>query len=152
MNMDDYLVSVEERIARFGWAVQAVGAGEKEPSFFYTVGLTRKSLPEIITFGLPLDVGHTLLNDVAVKMQADQVAGAPQTTHGTRRNDILQSYPVEFIEVRDSTTHLTIANTLCGNGLWPIRALQMVWPDKSGRFPWDVGFEYGDKIPLLGVR
>jgi hypothetical protein len=152
MSMDNYLATVEEKIAKYGWMVQAVGAGEEEPQFFYTVGLTRLGLPEVITFGLPMDVGQTLMNDVAIKMQADKLAGHPPIENGTRRSDILQGFDVVFVEVLDTTKHLTVANTLCSNGLMPVRALQMIWPDPKGRFPWDPSFKYGDKIPVLGVR
>lgn len=152
MEMDQYLETVEEKIATYGWMIQAVGASRKEPAFHYTVGLTRMGLPEVITFGLPIDIGQQLLNDVAVKMQAEQVAGDPPITAGSRRDDIIVGFDVVFIDVLDTTKHLTVANTLCSNGLTPVRALQMVWPDRAGRFPWDAGFEYGDKIPLLGVQ
>jgi hypothetical protein len=147
MSMDEYLASVEDKIVRHGWAVQFVGAGEGQPHFHYTVGLTWKGLPEIITFGLPMEVGQTLLNDVGrmmVERQVPMLTGQPQ-------GGILRGFDVYFVSVLDTTEHLTVANRLCG-GVFPVRALQMVWPDPQGRFPWDAGFEYGDKIPLLGVR
>ena len=60
---DDYLAKAQAIIDECGVMIQAVGAGkseagENEPQFAYTVGLARLSHPELIAFGLPMEVTH----------------------------------------------------------------------------------------------
>jgi len=60
--------------------------------------------------------------------------------------------PVAFVEVLDPLGDefpMSMVNRLYGE----VRALQLVWPDKHGRFPWHSDFEkrYVEKQPLLGV-
>lgn len=142
---DQYDRQCEELIQRFGWMVQGVGAGEGEPTFSYTVGLHQKHRPEVIVFGLPLQVAQPILNDVAGRVS--------HIGDGTRLNDVLSGYPVEFVEVIDGTGHLTMANRLARQHGFPtpVPALQLCWPDPDSRFQWEPGFRI-DGIPLLGMR
>lgn len=147
--LDEYDRKAMETISRHGWMVQGVGAGEDSPGFHYTVGLTLERHPEIITFGLPYQMGGTILNSVA-----DLLRSGKRIEHGSIRRDVIQNFPVEFVRVDEeqSRDHLTMAHRLLSGGVTPVVALQMVWPDAQGRFPWDEGFDYGDAIPLLGTR
>lgn len=127
------LNDVRRRIEEFGWAVQTVGAccsvpgckgGDAgEPEFGYTVGLTRyDGHPELIITGLAqMETGHPLNLLVAV-------------------------------DPRASIEYLRHANELyrCP-GRPPLPALQVVWPDCWGRYPWDAGCHVADLQPLLGV-
>ena len=48
-----------------GWLIQYVEAGENEPAFAYTVGLTGQGLPELQVVGLHVQAAHELLNRAA---------------------------------------------------------------------------------------
>jgi hypothetical protein len=51
------------------------------------------------------------------------------------------NYDLQLIPVQDSSQHLTVANALYRNpGKQPIAALQVVFPDRAGRFPWQDGY------------
>jgi uncharacterized protein DUF4262 len=57
---------------------------------------------------------------------------------------------IEIVEVTEPTVHLAIAVEIFGP---EIRALQLVYADDRGHWPWDVGFRGGrGGQPVLGVR
>lgn len=60
-------------IDRYGWLVQYVEAGEGQPSFAYTVGLTGVGLPEVLVVGLPPHMAHALLNRAAILCQRELI-------------------------------------------------------------------------------
>lgn len=80
---DTYLSVLQSVIAGHGWAVQGVLPDADDPdaafkpSLFYTVGLTEKQLPELVTLGLNAGYAHTMLN-----MIAQEVLGAPALAVG----------------------------------------------------------------------
>ena len=53
-------------IEEYGWLVQYVEAGDGEPSFAYTVGLTGLGLAELQVVGLSQSASHELLNRAAL--------------------------------------------------------------------------------------
>lgn len=89
-------------------------------------------------FGLSTDVMQTCLNTL----------GEVARTHGRiepgeRNPDVLRGYDVELRAV-DPVWH----TALFGYAQWFYRPrkprfLQCVWPGRSGRFPWEPGFEKG---------
>jgi hypothetical protein len=144
--LDDYLKQLLKLIDEHGWAVQHVGGGDRldEPPFSYTVGLTALGHPEFILFGMPPDAAQQLLNILGSEVQ-----------NGRRyRPDTLTSDPTEaaapvaLIEVIDPASHLLAAVNLYAE----IEALQVIWPDPSGRLPWDDGYPNPPEAqPFLGV-
>ncbi len=56
--------------------------------------------------------------------------------------------PVVFIAV-ENTARLTAVQQVYGR----VEAVQMVWPDSTGRLPWDEGYRNPpDTQPLLGPQ
>jgi Domain of unknown function (DUF4262) len=81
-----------KRWSRWGWFVTKVGAGEFNPAFAYSIGLYEHfGHPEIILFGLDLEIMHRLINDAAKQIQHG---------HRYRENhkygDLLNGYDCEF--------------------------------------------------------
>ncbi len=56
-----------------GWLIQYVEAGDGEPAFAYTVGLTGQGLPELHVVGLPIRIAHDLLNRAALLWQINEL-------------------------------------------------------------------------------
>lgn len=135
-------------VEKFGFAVQGVfpdtNSGGGEPGFCYTVGLAAQRLPELILFGLPPTVAQSLLNDLGSRMRA----GTTQVAAGDTVWGLVRGYPVRLVEVTDSREHLTISNRFAG-GPSAVAALQVVFPDAQGRWPWES--ESGvSGLPVLG--
>lgn len=137
--------SVEEDldalIREYGWAVRHVGGTEHEAPFSYTVGLSTLGLPEIVTTGLPFESSHEFLN-----MVAQETRDGLAVTHGTRSTRFTDSGDIAFIRVED-TRGLTAVHHRYGE----VVALQLIWPDSTGAYPWDVGYRNPPEAqPLLG--
>lgn len=144
-----FLAQMIARIERFGVALQGVFSGEDdpdpEPSFMYTVGLAAQGLPELIEFALPMEVAHSIMNDIAFRMLNGEVA----LTAGDTVHNMVANYPVKVLPVRDSWERLTFSNRLFGSPDGALPALQLVFPDMQGRFPWEKGSQVA-WTPLLG--
>ena len=117
------------------------------PDFAYSVGMFRTlAHPEIILFGLPLDVMHRLINDVG-----ELVRGGARCVAGQVSREFLEGYDVTFrtVPAFQYAGHLGWANWLYGGDSYP--GLQMVYPDRERRWPWDAGTAAGfrDGQPIL---
>lgn len=129
-------------IKEHGWMVQGVFPTEQDPgvAFAYTIGLTAAGLPELLISGnIGMDVTVHLLNDLA-KMHlreeikpGDEVAGIANVVF-----HVAECGP--DVEVQQARNHY-------GD---KVRVIQIIWPDKEGRYPGDEGFADGrdDAQPL----
>ena len=112
---------------------------------WYTVGLTGHDLPELIVFGLPPDISRPALELLA----ADLIAGRRQIAAGQRADDVLEGHPVRFVAVTEPDRHLPVAAQFYAGTGTTVRALQIVWPDRYERWPWQTGTRVHD-MPVLG--
>lgn len=134
----DYLEQVVlPLVHRHGWAVQGVRG---RTPLAHTVGLTECGLPELVVTGLPESAGAALLNAAVARALRDEV----------RPGQVLRlpAAPVlAVIEVEQAAERLPVATALY---LDAVRALQLVWPDGCGRYPWEPSAEQGQL--LLGTH
>ncbi|MEU4818254.1 DUF4262 domain-containing protein [Micromonospora aurantiaca] len=148
--INDLLRRQERIIATIGWAVTYVlptddGTVTTAP-FAYTVGLTAHGYPELITAGLPPEVAHGLLNDLARRVYDT----AERFTHGQRLSDVIAGYDAIIID-GPPTDELLPGLAISRYGRDRVRLQQMVWPDQQGRFPWDNGYRFDPRTqPLIG--
>ena len=125
---------IESDVAEFGWHAAMLEAGEteSEPAFAYTVGVARTySHPELICFGLGLEALHGMLRACVERIKA----GNPPPI-GAPFEGILDDSKVMLREVRAKSSydnHLGYAISFHGGR--DFRVLQLLWPDKQGRFP-----------------
>ena len=140
----DYLDRITDLIKEHGHALQGVFGDEEGETFTYTVGMAGVDHPELILFGLPIEIAGALLNDIAAR-----VRDGARFASGQVVNDLVRDYPVVLIGVEDTTEHLTVANSLYGN-VHPITALQIVFPDVDGLWPWQDGSRVSGG-PILGA-
>jgi hypothetical protein len=139
---DDYLDELRALIRRYGWAIQYVES-DRRP-YAYTVGRTFVGLPELLVTGVPPERAAELLHDFG-----DALVGALPLTPGERvalsGRDL-----VELVRVANPDAHMHAAVALYGD---EVRAMQLVWSDERGRWPWAPDFNDGRGIqPVLGVR
>ncbi len=138
----DYLKLVREVIVADGWFVQHVAKGRWSPCFSYTVGLTEIGCPELLVTGLAprkaQQVLHASAHDLAYhrpeRFVAGQVISWPDVT-------------LEVVDVAEPTVHLVMAKAIYGPVL---RAVQLVYTDDRGHWPWRVGFRGNQSV--LGPR
>ena len=106
------------------------------PGFAYSFGLFEEfKHSEIIIFGLDSAIMHGVINDAG-----DQVRKGARFFDGDMSGELLEGYNCAFREVNPLQYRETCswAVWFYGNSEFPV--LQLFWPDRSGRFPWDEGF------------
>lgn len=130
------------KIRAHGWAVTAIsdecqcGSAVCVPpdcSFGYTTGLGLHSLPELAVYGLDAKTSFNVLNELG-----DLLHGYDWCEIVDESAEVsLQSIdaPVRLIELVDKSD-LLITNELFPNS----PALQVVWPDEYGKYPWADGY------------
>lgn len=140
--VDDYLDELRRTMSEHGWAVEYVD--KTRTPFAYTVGLHDCGLPELLITGVSAQRATRLLNTVAADMM-----GGRTLTPGQKF--AVHSGPlVEIVEVDNPDAHLKWAVAFGGPD---VRALQLVWADGRGRWPWAASFSDGrGRQPVLGAR
>ncbi|WP_397383967.1 DUF4262 domain-containing protein [Prosthecobacter sp.] len=122
-----------------GLHVLRILEGEKCPQFCYSVGLYYTfGHPEILVMGLPPDVGHRVLNLAATRIAGGKIFGDYEKT-----DELIEGFECSFLPISVSQY-----KDYLGYAIWfyrslkqPFPALQLVWPDKSGVFPWEEGYD-----------
>ncbi|HEX6810134.1 MAG TPA: DUF4262 domain-containing protein [Planctomycetota bacterium] len=108
--------------------------GERPP-FSATVGLWHSfEQPEVIVFGMPREVAHMLLDAIA-----DEASEGKTFLSGSQHDGLLQHYAVRFLDVPASLRGEYFTAAAWAYDGAPFSAVQLVWPDKQGRWPWSEG-------------
>lgn len=136
--LDEHDQKFLDIIEEHGWHVMYVGSDEKGPSFTYSTGIfALTGHPELIVFGLQMDVAHSVVNEYASRLLRGDTFLV-----GDFYEDFLEGYPVTFMAVEDEEQikrHATWTGWFYDRRPFPL--LQLVYPDsKSGAFPWQPGY------------
>ena len=139
---------VLQNIAEHHVHVMNVTSEDGAPAFAYTVGLWHNfEQSEVVVFGLGVEAADALLHAVA-----DACAGGARFAAGEKHEGLLVDFAVRFLDV-----DAAVAAQHLGAAEWayqgaPYGCVQLVWPDKEKRWPWQQGVRQGlrDVQPLLG--
>ena len=133
----------DEEIARtvteHGW--QAMSVFDTEPEFVYTCGLmTTFNHPEAIIFGLSSDTAYSVLHTMV-----DDIRGGRSFAAAGFYDGVLVDLPIAIRPV-DRTQHELYLGWAMGHCRYTgnpggLIAVQVFWPDKQGRFPFELGFD-----------
>ncbi|MEV6374772.1 DUF4262 domain-containing protein [Micromonospora musae] len=122
-------------IQQHGWTVKMIPEDDEGPGWAYTVGLWHTlRLPELAMFGLDVGLSKACLNDLGtmatngVALEAEQV-----------RDDVIERYPVHLKSIDYRWYKAFFGRAIAFYRRPPIPFLQVVWPDRQGRFHWDRG-------------
>jgi hypothetical protein len=131
----------DEKIAadveKHGLSVMLVAAEEDAPRFAYSIGLWRSfNHPEILVFGLNEQVAGNVLNELASRIRA---GGRCET--GRDYEGLLEGYNCVFRDVPRNCYPEYFGYAMHFYQTNDFPALQLVWPDKAHRWPWDIEFE-----------
>ena len=133
-----------------GWTVIAVFGTERDPDavpFAYTVGLTAHDHPELVITGLPAEVAHWLLNDLAGRVHHD----GQRLQDGQVLDDVIQGYQARLrAGVASEDLHPGMVRAVYGAFAGSV-LLQLLWPDNRGRFPDQPGYDPRMIQPLVQV-
>ncbi|MGH3248652.1 MAG: DUF4262 domain-containing protein [Trebonia sp.] len=126
------------------WVVIGVERDGYRPPYSYTVGLTELDRPEFVITGLSKRRAADVLIAVAEKVLdgSTPAPGARLRLPGRRLGEV--------VRVAEPGVHLGVAADLFGERL---TAIQLVYADQRGRWPWDISFRDGrGGQPVLGLR
>lgn len=135
-----------ENVRRYGWSVMMIPEDEHGPGWAFTIGLRHtRGTPDLIMCGLDLDLMHECLNILG---EAESVPAPEQ-----RREDVLEGHAVLVKTVDPSWHPILLGSASSFYQHAPMEVLQVVWPDKDGRFPGDedVAEWAGELQPLLWI-
>lgn len=147
VSAEEFLALTINNIEKFGHQVTLVYGTDYSPTFAYSIGLyhTYKH-PEVICFGLPGDLAHAIINDIAILIKDGEKIEASKNY-----TNIFKSARAEFLEVdeRNIPDYFGTALNFYQSERFP--ALQLIWTDRNDRFPWEADFEtvFIYKQPLL---
>jgi hypothetical protein len=137
---------LRETIEAHGWAVVKIDADAQEPAYAYSVGLYKTfQHPEVIVFGLDLDVLHRMVNTIGEQVKQGQ--GFEVSDADDR---VIEGYRCAFRQVAAAAepAYMGILIAYYGHN---VPALHCIWPDREGRFPWEVGtsLDFRQRQPML---
>lgn len=136
---DDAEDAILADIEKFGWHDVVVSPGEKpgQVGFAYSVGIFKTwKLPEFVTFGLPPKVAHGALWRTLELMQK-----SGPLADGARTLEVFEDVPavVRTVARKHVAEHFGYALWYYKSTHFPV--MQICYPDRNGRFPWELGCE-----------
>lgn len=139
--------AIISNIEKFGCHLALLEPDNYLPSFAYSIGLYKKfDHPEIICFGLKTEVLGAVLNYACDLIRAGETIEINQDYFG-----FLEGFSVRFIRVEKAfySDYVGYAGWFYESFDFPL--LQLVWPDKQNKFPWESDFNANWKFkqPLL---
>lgn len=147
--VEDVRTLVDDQIARHGHAVVGVTGGADVPAHSYTVGLADVGWPELVLVGMAGEQGRMILNAAVHALRSADRRPQP----GLIVDDAV-SVPLMLHAVGSSAARWTRVaadrRIRLGKPIDGHDAVQVLWPDASGRFPTDDDYD-GGGLPMQVV-
>lgn len=128
------VADLRQKIADHGFAIACVFGEENTPPFGYTIGLSTKGLAEIFIAGVPPEAIHGILNDVGRRALEGKIALTPREPMDGLIDQFMAALMPVKSEMKTKTLRLVEPVLDPAPDNW--EAVQLVWPDTEGRFPW----------------
>ncbi|HEX8693668.1 MAG TPA: DUF4262 domain-containing protein [Longimicrobium sp.] len=137
-HMAGVLQEVVSRVQAQGWTYIYTPFEGHPVAYGYTVGFTETfGFPEAVVLGLAQETIGFLFARLAEKLRMCERPPLDQPLDlGLTVPLVLRAIPAEV-----ARTHLKIANVFYEHRTDGYEAVQVVWPDAAGRFPWEAGYE-----------
>ncbi|MXQ10445.1 DUF4262 domain-containing protein [Microvirga makkahensis] len=132
--IDDYVRKARAIVRQYGWMVQGVLPNEGQPSYSYSVGLSKHSRhPEIFLVGFHPDVARSLIN-----VTGGHVKAGLRFDHPMLSDQIIEGCPAAFRPVtrKSCVRHSSAGRAILGRAF---DGVQLFLPDAAGVFPWEEG-------------
>ena len=135
--LDEHEQEFVTQIREHGWHSTSVLEDDEGPGFTYTTGFcVNLGMPEVILFALNPDVAHDVLWDVY-----REAKGGRQFPIGVRVPDVFANVDAFLVPVGKEAYPYFLGWSTWFYGGDEFPCVQLVWPDKEGRFPWQDGIE-----------
>jgi len=136
-NLDDSDRKLLSDIDRVGWHVVMIPEEDGTPGWSFSVGLFKTfNHPEVVVFGLPLELSGEVINGIGADIQKGKVFES-----GQEYPEILEGVLCTFRPVvqRWYRPFLGYAGWYYRGPKFPV--LQCIWPDKQQHYPWHPKFK-----------
>jgi hypothetical protein len=136
--LDEHERSFVEKIQEHGWTRTNVFGDEEGPGFSFTTGFwLNTNQPELIVFSMKGEIVHQIFWDLFRDAKSGQALPV-----GQRSDAVFANLPAYAFRV--ARKHY--ADYLGWSGWFyanrdDFPCLQIVWPDRAGRFPWEPDFD-----------
>lgn len=132
--MDDLDCRILSTISERGYDVIFVGAETDEvPAFCYSVGLRATTgQPDVVVIGLRAEMAIFVVNEYCLRVKVGE-----RFEPGGRYLGFLNEFPVSFERVDAVHYHSYLRFNSWGYAGTEANALQLVYPNTSGVWPWD---------------
>ncbi len=130
---------IAEVVRQYGW--YAASVSDHEPPFLYTIGLMESVRhPELIIFGLEADNAHALFSGLIRDIGAGQRYTEP-AVYSVKLGGDEHRVGFRVVHPTQHPLYLGFAMGFLSNmgRMGELEALQVFWPDSSGKFPFEVG-------------
>jgi hypothetical protein len=115
--------------------VVAPADAPSDPTHGHTIGLPERfAHPELLLVGLPAEVTAEFLGHALAL-----VRGGRRFSHGQLVDGLFPAAPAALRRVGEQHYAAYLTEALAHHGSPEFAALQIVFPDRVGRFPWDPG-------------
>lgn len=123
---------LNESIDKYGWIITGVPGGA-----IYTVGMLDKfGHPELMIHGLPPIKADHILREAVRRLVEGHSFQVPNELH----DQVVKDYQVKSIAVDTSNFNDWLGQAAEYHGE-DLDAVQLLWPDKSRRYPGDEGYD-----------
>jgi hypothetical protein len=135
--MSGLQTKLREDIESFGWHVLKVLPDEGHAPHAYSVGLFHSyGHPEIVIVGLPGDTAHHIINDIGGEVREGAVFEP-----GCRYGHLLDGFDTAIVKVDPAYYDDYFGQAIVFYGSTRFPVVQVVWPDRAHRFPWETAFD-----------
>lgn len=130
---DEYDRNTVWHVQEYGWSVVGVADEHELPGWAYSVGMWHSMRsPEVCIFGLRVRDMQVWVNAIGAQIRAGQPLRV-----GERRMGVLDGFPVWLRPVDPTWYPDMFGMVMHFYQRPPVPVLQMIWPDREGRFPWE---------------
>jgi hypothetical protein len=137
--LDDGERNFVAMIRKHGWFDTTVSGDDEGPGFCYTTGFWLAfQFPELITFSMRAEIAHDTFWYIYRELKAGRTFKIREPT-----DSIFENLPAMLLEVSEKQFPEYLGWNRWfyrGDGF---RCLQLVWPDRQGRFPWNFDMSEG---------
>ena len=136
-SLDEAEQSFVGKIREHGWFRTSIISDDEGPGFSFTTGMwVSAQQPEFVIFSMKNEIAHNVFWDLF----RDANNGKALET-GRRLSDVFGNASAYAFPVakRHYASYLGWSCWFYGGENFP--CLQIVWPDRAGLFPWELGFD-----------
>jgi hypothetical protein len=138
---DEHLFQVQATIERCGFQITGVLGDQHRPEYTYTTGFLLHGQPEVVVIGQPSEAAAGLLHQLYRTIGLCQ--RWPTGREHLHHSQGLPFHLLDVPEVHYTEDECLLVGIPCyyeaiaPDARLERAAVQLVWPDPTGRFPWD---------------